>query len=169
MINIAHFITITPKQTGAVERRFQNFFYASSSSPLIAVPGTSSPLYAFAPFRVEGATAQLNGENETVQVLFPFTTFGVRLVEEGDGNRLSRMEIKTVWLENNKSTSEPSDYLVSAQYTDFYIGVGASFSDTTIELRFKSAMDSVNANIPALSFTRQNTGILPLNSDINLR
>jgi hypothetical protein len=169
MINIAHFITITPKQTGAVERRFQNFFYASSSSPLIAVPGTSSPLYAFAPFRVEGATAQLNGENETVQVLFPFTTFGVRLVEEGDGNRLSRMEIKTVWLENNKSTSEPADYLVSAQYTDFYIGVGASFSDTTIELRFKSAMDSVNANIPALSFTKQNTGILPLNSDINLR
>jgi hypothetical protein len=79
------------------------------------------------------------------------------------------MEIKTVWLENNKSTSEPADYLVSAQYTDFYIGVGASFSDTTIELRFKSAMDSVNANIPALSFTRQNTGILPLNSDINLR
>ncbi len=169
MINIAHFITITPKQTDAVPRRFQNFFYASSSSPLIAVPGTSSPLYAFAPFRVEGATAQLNGENETVQVLFPFTTFGVRLVEEGDGNRLSRMEIETVWLENNKSTSEPADYLVSAQYTDFYIGVGASFSDTTIELRFKSAMDSVNANIPALSFTRQNTGILPLNSDINLR
>jgi hypothetical protein len=169
MINIAHFITITPKQTGAVPRRFQNFFYASSSSPLIALPGTSSPLYAFAPFRVEGATAQLNGENETVQVLFPFTTFGVRLVEEGDGNRLSRMELRTVWLENNKTTNEPSDYLVSAQYTDSYIGVGASFSDTTIELRFKSAMDSVNANIPALSFTKQNTGILPLNSDINLR
>lgn len=169
MINIAHFIAITPRQTGAVTKRFQNFFYASSSSPLIAVPGTTSPLYAFAPFRVEGSTAQLNGENETVQVLFPFTTFGVRLVEEGDGNRLSRMEVKTIWLENNNATSEPSDYLMSAQYTEFYVGVGASFSDTTIELRFKSAMDSVNANIPAQSFTKQNAGILPLNSDINLR
>jgi hypothetical protein len=82
--------------------------------------------------------------------------------------------MKTVWLESNSATSEASDYrlknnLVSGQYTENYVGIGATFSDTTIELRFKSAMDSVNANFPAQSFTRKSVGILPLNSDISLR
>jgi hypothetical protein len=168
MINIAHFLAITPK--GGTVKRFQNFFYSpSDASNAFAIPGTSSPLYSFAPFSVQGATAQLNGENETLQVLFPFTTFGVRLVEEGDGNRLSLLELKTVWLETNSSSTNPSSYLVSAQYTEFYTGIGASFSDTTIELRFKSAMDSVNAGFPSRSFTRSNVGILPLNADVNLR
>lgn len=168
MINIAHFISITPK--GSSVKRFQNFFYSpSSDSNIIAIPGSSSPEYAFAPFSVQGATAQLNGENETLQILFPFTTFGVRLVEEGNGNRLSALEVKTIWLENNKSTTSPSDYLVSAQYVEYYTGLGASFSDTTIELRFKSAMDGVNAGFPARTFARENVGILPLNADVNLR
>jgi hypothetical protein len=170
MINIAQFISITPKN-GNVQR-FQNFFHSENGSA--PIPGTTSPAYTFAPFRAEGVMAQLNGENETLQLLFPFSVFAVRLVEAGDGNRLSRLEMKTVWLESNSATSEASDYrlknnLVSGQYTENYVGIGASFSDTTIELRFKSAMDSVNANFPAQSFTRKNVGLLPLNSDINLR
>lgn len=167
MINIAHFITITPK--GGSTKRFQNFFYLPDTTSNIAIPGTSSPLFTFAPFSLQGATAQLNGENETLQILFPFTTFGVRLVEEGNGNRLSSLEVKTLWLENNTSTTDPSNYLVGAQYAEYYTGVGASFSDTTIELRFKSAMDSVNAALPARTFARENVGILPLNADVNLR
>ena len=168
MINIAHFITITPK--GGATRRFQNFFYAASDVGAVAIPGTSSTTYAFAPFSVQGSTAQLNGENETLVILFPFTTFGVRLVEEGSGNRLSSLEVRTVWLENTSATATaPSNYIIGAQYTEFYTGVGASFSDTTIELRFKSAMDSVNAGIPARTFARDNVGILPLNADVNLR
>lgn len=167
MINIAHFIAITPKN-GSI-KRFQNFFYSATANNNIAIPGTSSPLYAFAPFSVQGATAQLNGENETLQILFPFTTFGVRLVEEGDGNRLSSLEVKTLWLENNAATTTPSNYLVGAQYTEYYTGIGASFSDTTIELRFKSAMNSVNASFPARTFSRSNVGRLPLNADLNLR
>jgi hypothetical protein len=167
MINIAHFITITPKDSSA--KRFQNFFYSPNASNNIAVPGTSSPKFAFAPFSVQGATAQLNGENETLQILFPFTTFGVRLVEEGNGNRLSSMEVKTLWLESNAKSSDVSDYFIGAQYTEYYIGIGASFSDSTIELRFKSAMDSVNANFPARTFTRDNVGRLPLNADLNLQ
>lgn len=167
MINIAHFITITTK--GGSLWRFQNFFYLPSATRTAAIPGTSSPLFVFVPFSLQGATAQLNGENETLQILFPFTTFGVRLVEEGNGNRLSSLEVKTLWLENNTSTTDPSNYLVGAQYTEYYTGVGASFSDTTIELRFKSAMDSVNAALPARTFARENVGILPLNADVNLR
>lgn len=167
MINIAHFITITPK--GSSAKRFQNFFYSATDVGGVPVPGSSSPSYGFAPFSVQGSTAQLNGENETLQILFPFTTFGVRLVEEGDGNRLSALEIRTLWLENNRATTNFSDYLVGAQYTEFYTGIGASFSDTTIELRFKSAMDSVNAGIPARTLARDNVGILPLNADLNLR
>jgi hypothetical protein len=165
MINIAQFISITPK-SGAV-RRFQNFFHSESGG--VPIPGTASPSYLFAPFRAEGVMAQLNGENETLQLLFPFSVFAVKLVEEGDGNRLTKLEMKTVWLENNSASSNASDYLVSGQYTENYVGIGATFSDTTIELRFKSAMDSVNANFPAQSFTRKSVGILPLNSDISLR
>jgi len=170
MINIAQFISITPKN-GDVQR-FQNFFHSENGSA--PIPGTTSPTYTFAPFRAEGVMAQLNGENETLQLLFPFSVFAVRLVEAGDGNRLSKLEMKTVWLESNSATSEASGYrlknnLVSGQYTENYVGIGASFSDTTIELRFKSAMDSVNANFPAQSFTRKTVGILPLNSDISLR
>lgn len=168
MINIAHFIAITPQ--ASVTKRFQNFFYsASSESNVFAIPGTASPLYSFAPFSLQGATAQLNGENETLQLLFPFTTFGVRLVEEGSGNRLSALEVKTIWLESNASTTNPSDYFVSAQYTEYYTGIGASFSDSTIELRFKTAMDSVNANFPVRTFSRSNVGRLPLNADLRLR
>lgn len=167
MINIAHFIAITPKDGTA--KRFQNFFYNSSSSNSIAIPGTTSPSYAFAPFSVQGATATLNGDNQVLQVLFPFTTFGVRLVEEGDGNRLSALEVKTIWLETNASTTDASNYIVSAQYTEYYTGIGASFSDTTIELRFRSAMDSVGGTFPSRTFTRSNVGKLPLNADLNLR
>ena len=165
MINIAQFISITPKN-GDVQR-FQNFFHSENGSA--PIPGTTSPTYTFAPFRAEGVMAQLNGENETLQLLFPFSVFAVRLVEAGDGNRLSRLEMKTVWLEYNPASNSPSEYLVSGQYTENYVGIGATFSDTTIELRFKSAMDSVNANFPAQSFTRKSVGILPLNSDISLR
>lgn len=113
--------------------------------------------------------AQLNGENETLQLLFPFSTFAVKLVEEGNGNRLSKLEMKTLWLETNSNGYDPASYLVSGQYTDNYVGIGSTFSETTIELRFKSAMNSVNASFPAQSFTRKNAGILPLNSDINIR
>lgn len=171
MINIAHFITITPKSGNAngLTRRFQNFFFSPSDAGTVPAPGTSSPAFSFAPFSVQGSTAQLNGENETLQILFPFSTFAVRLVEEGNGNRLSSLEVRTLWLENNRATTNFSDYLVAAQYSEFYTGIGASFSDTTIELRFKSAMDSVNAGIPARTFGRDNVGILPLNADVNLR
>jgi hypothetical protein len=165
MLNIAQFISITPK-SGTV-RRFQNYFHSTTGGA--PVPGTTSPSYLFAPFRAEGVMSQLNGENETLQLLFPFSTFAVRLVEEGDGNRLSKLELKTVWMETNSSGYNPSDYLWAGETNDSYVGIGATFSDTTIELRFKSAMDSVNANFPAQSFTRLNVGILPLNADINLR
>lgn len=167
MINVAHFVAITPK--GGSVKYFQNFFHNASSSSSVRIPGTSSPSYVFAPFSIQGATATLNGDNQVLQLLFPFTTFGVRLVEEGNGNRLSLLEVKTVWLENNATTTEASNYLVSAQYTEYYTGIGASFSDTTIELRFRSAMDSVGAAFPSRTFTQNNVGRLPLNADLNLR
>jgi hypothetical protein len=152
-------------------RRFQNFFYSEESSVIRGsspVP-SAQPSFLYAPFQVEGATAQLNGENETLQVLFPFSAFAVKLVEEGNGNRLSYLKLDTVWYESNSSGSSFSDYQEMFGHSEVYIGVGASFSETTVELRFKSAMDSVNANFPAQSFTRENAGILPLSADISLR
>lgn len=165
MINVAHFMAITPKDSSTYY--FQNYFYGNNQS--FPIPGTSSPSYLFAPFSVQGATAQLNGDNETLVVLLPFSSFALRLVENGNGNRLSKLELKTVWLETNASTSNHSDYFVSAQYVQYFSGVGATYSESTIELRFKSAMDAVNAMLPGLTFSKTNAGTLPLNADINLR
>jgi hypothetical protein len=87
--------------------------------------------YAFAPFRGEGTTSALGGDNPIVQLLFPNVEVAIRLVEQANGSRLSRLTLSTVWL--NEALNQ-----IKA-YEERYVGIGASFSDTTIELRFRSA------------------------------
>lgn len=140
--------------TDGVTHRYQNYFIGESAALL-------SESYTFAPFRAEGALATLNGENAQLQVLFPHVDFALVLVEKGDGNRLSELTLTTAWLNATGSITNTA--------TDFYIGLGASFSDTTIELRFRSAIDSVGSSFPARSFTRDMVGPLPLNSELYLR
>jgi hypothetical protein len=117
--------------------------------------------YDFAPFQVSGAMASLGGDNETVQVLFPNLEVVLRLVEEGDGNRLSELTLTTLWLNATGA--------IANQYEDYYVGSGAGFNDDTVELRFRSAMDSVGTNFPARTLTSDNVGILPLNAELYLR
>lgn len=140
--------------TDGVTHRYQNYFVGQNASLL-------SESYSFAPFRAEGALATLNGENSQLQVLFPHVDFALVLVERGDGNRLSELTLATAWLNASGSITNTA--------TDFYIGLGASFSDTTIELRFRSAIDSVGSSFPGRSFTRDMVGPLPLNSELYLR
>lgn len=142
------------RTTDSVTHRYQNYFVGQNASLL-------SESYSFAPFRAEGALAALNGENSQLQVLFPHVDFALVLVERGDGNRLSELTLTTAWLNASGSITNTA--------TDFYIGLGASFSDTTIELRFRSAIDSVGSSFPARSFTRDMVGPLPLNSELYLR
>lgn len=158
VIRVAHFVYIvTSANTG---HRYQNYFFQRA-----AIPGSSTPLYNYAPFEVRGTTASIGGDNPTVQLLFPHTSFSIGLVEGGNGNRLSRLQLNTVWMNSNGNPTSYSTYSVSAQYVEYFVGIGASFSDTTIELRFKSAMDSVGAPFPGQQLNSQNVGILPLNSD----
>ncbi len=117
--------------------------------------------YAFAPFQADGALASLNGENQQFRLLFPAEEIIVRMVEAADGNRLATLELTTVWL-------TASEQLVPG-FTDYYIGIGASYSDETVELRFRSAMDSVGASFPARTLTVDNAGILPLNAELYLQ
>jgi hypothetical protein len=91
------------------------------------------------------------------------------MVEDAEGNRLSTLELKTVWMANSGDLTNYAAYTVTSQYVEYYVGVGAAFSDTTIELRFRSAMDSVGAGFPGQQLSRQNAGILPLNSDLILQ
>jgi hypothetical protein len=137
-----------------VRHRYQNYFVGQSYTYL-------SQAYTFAPFQADGAMASLNGENQTMQVLFPNLEIVVRLVEEGEGNRLSELELTTLWLTASGG--------IANKFADFYVGTGASFNDDTVELRFRSAMDSVGANFPARTLTTDNVGILPLNSELYLR
>lgn len=117
--------------------------------------------YNFAPFRAEGGVSNLNGDNAVVRVLFPNVEYALRLVEKGDGNRLSRLTLTTQWLNANGDASRT--------FEERYVGIGASYSDTTIELRFRTAMDSVGAQFPARTLTRSLVGPLPLNTELVLQ
>lgn len=145
-----YFKLVTATQT----LRYQNYFVGASSTYL-------SDSYAFAPFRAEGALASLNGDNENLRVLFPNIEVALRLVEQANGNRLSELTFVTAWLNASEQIVTPM--------TDYYIGIGASYSDTTIELRFRSAVDSVGSAFPARTLTRDLVGPLPLNSELYLR
>lgn len=151
-IRIAQFFRLTTS-AGRVHR-FQNYFIGENRSYL----GQS---YGFAPFQADGALASLNGENQQLRILFPSQEVVIRLVEEGDGNRMSELELTTAWLSG-------SDQIVTT-YQDFYVGIGATYNDDTVELRFRSAMDSVGAGFPARTLTSDNVGILPLNADLVLQ
>jgi hypothetical protein len=134
--------------------RYQNFFVQERRT-------LGGRRFEFAPFRAEGSTANLNGDNALVRVLFPNVEFAIRLVEEGDGNRLSRLTITTQWLNVN--------LVPFRTYEERYVGIGASYSDTTIELRYRTAMDSVGATFPAQTLTRSLVGPLPLNAQLVLQ
>lgn len=117
--------------------------------------------YRFVPFRAEGALSSLNGENQSLQVLFPGEPVIIRLVEAGRGNRLSVLTLTTAWLDGAGNITSTVD--------DYFLGTGATFNDDTVELRFRSSMDSVGANFPARTLTEDNVGILPLSSELYLR
>jgi phage-related protein len=142
------------RTSSGTRHRYQNYFIGQEYTYLGAK-------YDFAPFQVSGAMASLGGDNETVQVLFPNLEVVLRLVEEGDGNRLSELTLTTLWLNATGA--------IANQYEDYYVGSGAGFNDDTVELRFRSAMDSVGSNFPARTLTSQNVGILPLNAELYLR
>lgn len=165
-IRVAHFAYIRTRNGN--DHRYQNFFFGSSGSST-AIPGTGSPGYSYAPFQAQGSTAALGGDNPTMQLLFPHTAFAIALVEGGEGNRLSQLELRTVWMANTGDITNYAAYSTVSQFTEYYIGVGAAFSDTTIELRFRSAMDSVGAGFPGQQLSSQNAGLLPLNADLVLQ
>ena len=165
-VHIAHFLFI--ETVNGQSHYYQNYFFNTGAST-VAIPGTASPTYRHAPFRVEGALSSLNGENSLLRVLFPHSAFTIALVENGEGNRLSKLSLKTVWMATTGSIVDYSSYTKTAEYEEFYVGVGASFDDTTVELRFRSAMDSVGASFPRQAFSSKNVGFLPLNAEISLR
>jgi hypothetical protein len=139
------------------KHRFQNYFVQQKIT-------FASQTYKFAPFQVQGSVSSLNGDNSQIQILFPATEYAIRLVEEGSGNRKSALTLYT------RSVPRDSTGAVSSSGpTEQYIGLGASFSADTIELRFNTAADSVASNFPAQRLNQENVGILPLDSALSLR
>lgn len=157
-INQRDTVTLASLKEGTVFHRYQNYFVNET----VKWPNTTAgQLYGFAPFQVEGTTSTLGGDNGMVQVLFPNIELVLRLVQQGNGNRLSRLKLTTVWLNDALRPTK--------SYEEYYIGIGAAFSDTTVELRFRSAMDSVGSQFPARKLNRNLVGLLPLSADISLQ
>jgi hypothetical protein len=150
-IRICNFFNLLT--TAGKTHRYQNYFIAESKTFL------GQP-YAFAPFQASGALASLNGDNQQLRVLFPSQELVIRLVEEGDGNRLSVLTLTTAWITGGGA--------ISTTFTDYFVGTGATFSDDAVELRFRSSMDSVGAGFPARTLTADNVGVLPLSAELYL-
>lgn len=153
-INQRDTVTLANLKQGTVFHRYQNYFVNETVK-------FGNQFYGFAPFQVEGTTSTLGGDNGMVQVLFPNIEIVLRLVQQGNGNRLSRLKLTTVWLNEALRPTKT--------YEERYIGIGAAFSDTTVELRFRSAMDSVGSQFPARKLSRNLVGLLPLSADIRLQ
>lgn len=134
---------------------YQNYFIGETKR----VDGQS---YTFAPFKAEGTVASIGGDNNSLQILLPNDAFAMRIVEQGNGNRLSRLELTTRWLNANNE-------FTGSYYSENYIGIGSAFSDTTVELRFRSSMDSVSGQFPRATFSRDLVGPLPTSAEISLR
>lgn len=152
-IRIVQFFNLTT--SSGASYLFQNYFANEDKT-------YNGQVYAFAPFRTEGTTASLNGDNSIVQVLFPNIEIALRLLQGGDGNRLSRLTLTTVWL-------TASGNYTPNQLAEYFVGTGSSVSETTLELRFRSAIDSVVSNFPNRQITRDLVGPLPLDSQIRLQ
>lgn len=143
------------KLKGGGVLRGQNYFVKQSYT----FRGQS---YLFIPFQTSGSTMALGGDNEPITVLFPNTQLSVALLEGGDGNRNSELTLYNLWL-------NASDQPLPDPIPEFYVGQGSAFSETTIECRFRSALDSVGGTFPARLISAENSGILPLNSDVSLQ
>ncbi len=135
--------------------RYQNYFVSETKT-------FEGKGYDFVPFEVEGGVSSLNADNQQITIRLPASTYAVRLVEDGDGNRLSKLRLSTRFVNQN-------DQFRSGGFDEYYVGIGASFSDDSIELRFRSALDGVAGGFPARTLTEENVGILPLESTLSLR
>ena len=102
-------------------------------------------------------------DNEQIQLLFPATEYVVRLVEYGEGNRKSTLAVHTRYITGQGAIVNKSGF------SSYFVGIGASFSEDTMELRFRSALDGITPNLPGRTLTAQNAGILPLDSQLNFR
>lgn len=156
-IRICQFFELetTTKPTDTPPYRYQNYFINENKT----FGGVS---YSFVPFEIEGGVSSLNADNQQVTLRLPASEYAVRLVEEGDGNRLSKLVVYTRFITAAEGIPDTGP-------EEYYVGIGASFSDDTIELRFRSALDGVAAGFPARTLTERNVGILPLESNLSLR
>jgi hypothetical protein len=151
-IRVCQFLKLST--TNDQTHRYQNYFIKQSKS----FAGES---YSFVPFQVEGGVSSLNADNEQLQILLPATEYAIRLVEQGNGNRKSRLELFTRFVNSN-------DAVLSGSHDGSFVGTGAAFNDETIELRFRSAIDGITQNMPGRQLSRETVGILPLESQLSL-
>lgn len=168
ILRIVQYLNIKPADDNGVVSnqvfRFQNYFINENRpyKMLGQDPPGGDQTYSFAPFRAEGTSSNLGGDNSPVSILLPYNQVAIKFVEQFNGNRLSRAGLATVWLSAN-------DQATPQQWVEYYVGIGASYSDDTLELRFRSATDSVGSQFPSRKLTRTLVGILPLNADLRLQ
>lgn len=157
-IAIAQFLRISarPSLVDVIPLFMQNFFVGRD---FFLIDNT----YRFTPFEVRGVLQSAKGDNGQVSILLPNTDMTLQMLQALDGARLARFELRTIWLMPNL---EPD---LTKLRTDFFVGLGASISDSTIELRCRSAVDSVSEQFPLRQLTAELVGNLPQTAEVVLR
>lgn len=151
-IRVCQLVELT---AGGATYRLQNYFIGQDYT-------YGGKTYKFVGFQLSGSLMSLGGDNPMTSLLMPNDKMALTIVNSHDGNRNSLMKVTQLWLSASNSP-------LPNPITEFYIGVGAADNDTTLELRFRSAIDSVISSFPRRVISAENVGVLPLDSQISLR
>lgn len=156
-VALAQFLRISARPSLDVVPLFLQNFFVGQDQFLI------DNTYRFVPFEVRGALQSAKGDNGQMSILLPNVDMTLQMLQALDGARLARLEVRTVWLND---ALEPD---LTKLRTDFFIGIGSSISDTTIELRCRSAIDSVTDQFPRRTLNVGLVGPLPQSAEVVLR
>ena len=146
---IAQFITLTVDPHSL---RFQNYYMGRDYV-------YNDQTYLFSPFRIEG-TRSSGADNSQISVLFPNSRTSLPLLQLLNGGRLVQARVDSLWMLDD--TPEQT-------ITEWYTGVGSTFDETTVEIRFRSAVDAVTSGFPRRQMNDALVGLLPQLNEIRLQ
>lgn len=135
----------------------QNFYIAQAYT-------YDSRSWQYCDFRPSGSSQSNTGDAVEKTIQFPNIPLILQPVFDNDGMRGVVAILKTVWLDA-ALLPDPTKVL-----TEVLVGKGASFVDTTLEVRLSAVEDAVSKEIPArkLSANQESVGILPLSAQLRL-
>jgi hypothetical protein len=159
--SFGHFLTLTPRETGAAPFYFQNFFSPGVGPTSDGKTIYDGKTYNFLPFGFSGVTVNRSGDNQLTQLAFPNNelskSWTARLVQESWIISIDMVYINPTPNRNFQLLSE-----FAGQVT------GAVWTETELRVEVSSIIDAVGNDIPRRRITEDVFGPLPTTSNLRL-